>query len=173
MLWEGLDERGLNTPPEFNKTLTFSVEPPSDGDEATEIDIQYATELVEWNYDTDSGRYFRWARGEPILDANYDEQVSAANVIIVTASHVEDPNICEQVANGICVALSIEAQIWGSGPATIFRDGMRYDGTWEREGTKDMFTFYDASGEPIPLQVGNSWIQVMPTWYEDPVTSTP
>ena len=107
------------------------------------------------------------------MDANYGEQVSAANVLAVTATHVEDANICEQVTNGLCVALSVEAQIWGSGPVTIFRDGQRYEGTWERSEIKDMFTFYDADGKPIPLQVGNSWVQVMPTWYDDPVTSIP
>ena len=172
-LWEALESKGFNTPPEFNTSLTFSDSPPPGGEPAGEIDIQFLTELVEWNYDPESGRYFRWARGIPVTDANYGNQVSAANVIIVTANHVEDPNICEQVTNNVCVALSIEAQIWGSGPATIFRDGQRYEGTWEREDLKDMFTFYDSSGDPIPLQIGNSWIQVMPTWYEDPVTFEP
>jgi hypothetical protein len=36
-----------------------------------------------------------------------------------------------------------------------------------------MFTFYDDEGEPIPLQIGNSWFQVLPTWYTNPVTSIP
>ena len=172
-LWSVLEDRGLNNPPEFNTTMTFSLEPPDDGAPATEIDFQYPTELVEWNYDPDTERYYRWTRGEPFLDANYMEQVSAANVIALTATHVEDPNICEQVTNGVCVALSVEAQIWGSGPVTIFRDGQRYEGTWERSGVKDSFTFFDEEGDPIPLQVGNSWFQVMPTWYDNPVTSTP
>ena len=172
-LWEVLDDKGLNNAPEFSTNLTFAIEPPDGGTPASEVDVQLATELVEWNYDPESGRYLRWAAGQPILDANYGEQVSAANVVIVTANHVEDQNICEQVTNGVCVALSIEAQIWGSGPVTIFRDGQRYDGTWERISSEDMFTFYDDAGDPIPLQIGNSWIQVMPTWYDNPVTSTP
>ncbi len=172
-LWEVLDSKELNSSPEFSTNMTFSEAPPPGGTPASEIDIQYLTELVEWNYDPESNRYYRWAAGQPILDANYGEQVSAANVVIVTANHVEDANICEQVANGVCVALSIEAQIWGSGPVTIFRDGQRYDGTWERISNGDMFTFYDADGEPIPLQIGNSWFQVMPTWYDNPVTSVP
>jgi hypothetical protein len=172
-LWQVLDGRGLNNSPEFGTELTFGDEPPSGGTPASEIDIQYPTELAEWNYDPESGRYLRWVAGQPFIDANSGEQVSAANVVIVTANHVEDANICEEVANGVCVALSIEAQIWGSGPVTIFRDGQRYEGSWERLNSQDMFTFYDASGEPIPLQIGNSWFQVMPTWYDNPVTSTP
>ncbi|MGB3716248.1 MAG: DUF3048 domain-containing protein [Candidatus Promineifilaceae bacterium] len=172
-LWEVLDAKGLNSSPEFSTNMSFSETPPPGGKPASEIDIQYSTELVEWNYDPETGRYYRWAAGQPILDANYGEQVSAANVVIVTANHVQDQNICEQVTNGVCVALSVEAQIWGSGPVTIFRDGQRYDGTWERIDNGDMFTFYDANGEPIPLQIGNSWFQVMPTWYENPVTSVP
>jgi hypothetical protein len=172
-LWEVLDSKGLNSSPEFSTNMTFSEIPPTGGTPASEIAIQYSTELVEWKIDPETGRYNRWAAGQPILDANYDEQVSATNVVIVTANHVEDGNICEQVTNGVCVALSIEAQIWGSGPVTIFRDGLRYDGTWERISNGDMFTFYDANGDPIPLQIGNSWFQVMPTWYDNPVTSVP
>jgi hypothetical protein len=172
-LWQVLDGKGMNDAPDFSTSLTFGEEAPPGGTPASEIDIQYPTELVEWNYDQESGRYLRWVAGQPFLDANSGEQVSAANVIIVTANHVEDANICEQVTNGVCVALSIEAQIWGTGPVTIFRDGQQYEGTWERLNSQDMFTFYDVDGEPIPLQIGNSWFQVLPTWYTNPVTSIP
>jgi hypothetical protein len=168
-----LDGKGFNDAPQFSTNMTFSQTPPSGGAPAAEIDVQYLTELVEWNYDPESGRYYRWAAGQPFLDANTGEQVSVANVVVVTANHVEDPSICEEAANGVCLALSIEAQIWGSGPVTIFRDGQRFDGSWERLNSQDMFTFFDDSGEPIPLQVGNSWFQVMPTWYDNPVTALP
>lgn len=172
-LWQVLEGKGLNSAPQFSSNITFSEMPPDGGMPASEIDVEYRTELVEWNYDEESGRYLRWASAEPILDANSGEQVMAANVVAIIANHVEDPSICEQVTNGVCVALSVEAQIWGSGPVIIFRDGLRFDGTWQRENSEDMFTFYDADGQPIPLQIGNTWFQVMPTWYENPVSSLP
>jgi hypothetical protein len=36
-----------------------------------------------------------------------------------------------------------------------------------------MFTFVDEKGQPFPLKPGNTWFQVIPIWYENPVTSNP
>ena len=43
----------------------------------------------------------------------------------------------------------------------VLRDGRRLDGTWSREGT-DMYRFKDASGKPIKLKPGLTWIHVVP-----------
>jgi hypothetical protein len=36
-----------------------------------------------------------------------------------------------------------------------------------------MFTFVDDAGQPLPLKPGNTWFQVIPIWYDNPVTSNP
>jgi hypothetical protein len=41
---------------------------------------------------------------------------------------------------------------------------------WKRENRQDMFTFYDGEGNVIPLQIGNTFFQVVPLHYEDPIT---
>ena len=169
---QNLSGKGLNTAPNFTTNMAFGSETPPGGQPAAEVDIEFTTETVEWNYDPGQGRYLRWADGQPILDANSNAQVAAANVVVIYANHRQDPNICEQAANNVCVALSIEAQIWGTGPASIFRDGQRFDVTWRRENRHDMFTFVDGSGQALPLQIGNSWFEIIPTWYENPVTSS-
>ena len=54
---------------------------------------------------------------------------------------------------------------------TLFRDGLRMDGTWKRDGPLDMFTFWDASGKQLLLEPGQTWIHfIYPTWS---VTSAP
>jgi hypothetical protein len=169
-LWEVLDGKGLNTRPAFSTNMTFSEEAPPGGEPASDFIVDYNWTLVEWKYDAEIGRYRRWADGEVHSDANTGEQVMAANVVVILANHVEDPNICEQVNNGACAAYSIVAQIWGTGPAVVFRDGMRYDATWQRINRNDLLTFYNQDGEPLPLQIGNTWFQVVPTWYTDPLT---
>lgn len=168
-IWAGLEAKGLNTRPVFLSYLSFDSQSPPGGTPAVDVTINYKWTVLDWRYDPENGRYWRWADGEVHRDRNTDEQVNAANVIVILATHVEDPNICEQVINGVCTALSVEAQIWGSGPAVIFRDGQRYDVTWQRANRYDMLTFADGAGKPFPLQVGNSWFQVIPTYYDDPV----
>ena len=173
-LWQALTAHGENRPPEFTAWMTFSTLPPQGGQPATRVQVAYDTyTLVEWVYDPANGRYWRWADGEPSTDANNGEQISAANVILLTAIHEKDHSICMTHSNGVCSDWPIEIQIWGQGSAIILRDGKQYPVTWLRENRSDMFTFVDAEGNPLPLQIGNSWFQILPHYYENPVTISP
>jgi hypothetical protein len=172
--WESLDEAGQNQPPTFNTYMAFGSETPPGGQPASSVHIEYRSfGTVEWRYDPELGRYLRWADDQPHLDANTDEQISAANVVVVFTVHNLDMNICEFVQNGICQSYSVITEIWDQGDAIIFRDGVYYEATWLREDRHDMLTFHDADGNPIPLQIGNTFIQILPYHYTDPVTITP
>ena len=165
-----LAENDLNTPPNFNTVIAFSSEPPENGTPATHLTIDYIWEVIEWKYDEENGRYYRWADGEPIYDANDEKQASTANIIVLTPYHVQDPNICEQASKeGECLALSVQIQLWDSGPAILMRDGQQFPVYWHRAGRNDLLTFTDEAGNPVPLQIGNTWLQIVPTWrgYED------
>lgn len=171
--WQGLTNKGLNTPPVFSTYMSFSSTPPTGGTPATNITLDYQWETVNWQYDAAANHYLRWSAGVPHLDGNTNEQVHARNIVVVFANHVEDATICEQITNGVCTWLSLQAQIWGSGRVVIFRDGQMYEGTWTRTNRSDMLTFTDASGNPLPLQIGNSWFQMMSLAYVNPLTVTP
>ncbi len=171
-LWETVAAKGLNTPPTFGTYNAFSEVPPAGGAPASTVFIDYKTEKVEWRWDAAIGKYRRWMDFKEHLDANTEEQVTAANVIFLTPYHVNDANICEQINDGVCAALSIEIQLWGSGPAVVFRDGQQFDVTWHREGRNDMLTFTDAAGAPFPLQIGNTWVQLVPGYLPNSLTVT-
>jgi hypothetical protein len=173
LFWTDLENRGLNQAPTLNGHMAFTSLPPDGGVEVSEATIDYDWTVIDWRYDPETGRFLRWTDGVPHLDANTDEQVSVANVVVILANHYDDPTICEQIINGICTAYSVQPVLSGTGPAIIFRDGQRYDGNWNRAGRYDMLTFTSESGEVIPLQIGNTWFQVMPIWYDNPVTVTP
>jgi hypothetical protein len=151
--------------------MAFSSQAPAGGVAASEITINYNWATVLWRYDPASGRYLRWIDNAVHSDGISGEQVRASNVVVVFAPHVEVADICEEVRNGVCLHLSVQPQIWGSGSAIIFRDGQRFDVTWRRENRNDMLTFYDAAGNPAPLQLGNSWLQVVPSQWAGPVSS--
>ncbi|MFZ1395843.1 MAG: DUF3048 domain-containing protein, partial [Candidatus Promineifilaceae bacterium] len=170
-LWQALAVHEENRPPEFTAWLTFSTLPLAGGEPAGRVTVAYDTyTLVEWVFNSADGRYYRWADGEATIDANNGQQISAANVILLTAIHEKDRSICLTHSNGICSDWPIEIQIWGQGSAIILRDGQQYPVTWLRENRSDMFTFVDAAGQPVPLQIGNSWFQVLPHYYANPVT---
>ena len=171
-LYQELENRGLDNPPTFNQVMAFSTEAPEGGQQATNLLIDYIWEEVEWRYNAEDGFYYRYGDGQPVLDGNTEEQARTANIVILSPPHVIDYSICEQVnAANDCVAFSVEIQLWGSGRGTVLRDGQQYPIIWQRNGRYDLLTFTDEAGNPFPLKVGNTWVQLVPGWrgYENAV----
>jgi hypothetical protein len=172
-LWEELDDRGENFTPLLTPNMVFSSVPPPEGKPAESFVVRYRDwSRIDWKYDVESGRYLRWADGEEHIDANSGEQIGAANVLVLFADHQLDTTICEFQSGDECRAHSMEIRIWGQGQAVLFRDGLQYDGFWTRFGRDDMLTFIDSDGQPLPLQLGNTWFQVMPLNYPNPYETT-
>lgn len=159
-LWSLADDRGLNTRQDLSG-LAFSQTPPREGQPANSAEFAYlpGSASAEWTYDPDLNLYRRSVLGEPHTDALTGEQLTAANVIVLYANHV-DTTILEDLVGG--GHYSIEIQLWGEGPAQIIRDGQVFNGLWKRWSREDMLSFYDEAGNPLPLKPGNSWFQVVP-----------
>jgi hypothetical protein len=61
-------------------------------------------------------------------DAGDSQQLNFKNIVVVGAHH-ETTDIVENTGGG----RSIQIQIWGEGPVSIFRNGQRFEGRWRRE----------------------------------------
>ncbi|MCO5182605.1 MAG: DUF3048 domain-containing protein [Anaerolineae bacterium] len=170
--WEKLDELEENHAPELSTFMAFDSMTPEGGESAEYISIAYdkTGTFVEWRWDSERERYLRWADGEQIIDANDGEQVAAANVVTLFAPHVYDMSICELQVEDQCLSPSRQIQIWSQGFVAVYRDGQRFIGEWRRANREDMLTFYDTEGNPLPLAIGQTWIQVLPYHYDNPVT---
>ena len=158
-----LQERGLDVAPQLQNGMVFSQEPPEGGTQAKQVEIGYSGNYVTWWYDSGLDHYLRWNDGERHIDANRNEQLNFTNIVVVSARHVESWIPETEVRQG---AKSIEIQIWGEGPATIFRDGQRFDGRWQRNDPRDMLTFTDLEGNPLPLSPGNTWFELVPLAFD-------
>jgi len=160
-LWAEAERRGVSGRQDL-RGMTFDPSPPGGATPATDIAIRYQAGIsqVEWVYNASDGRYYRWQGGAAHREELTGAQLSAANVIVVTANHVET-DIMEDTWGG--GHWSIEVQIWGEGPVSIFRDGQRYDGIWRRWHRDDMLSFWTKDGsQRLPLKPGNSWFQMAP-----------
>lgn len=160
--------RGVNSPPAPNySALAFAPEPPFPGDPATQIDLQYRSSGVYWQYNPDDGRYYRWSDGQPHFDRTLNQQVSAANVVVLYVHHVEDPTIVESEWQG-SQSFSIQIQFWHDGDALVFRDGQVYTARWERpiEQYYDMFVLRDETGELMRLKPGTTFFQLVPLEFD-------
>jgi hypothetical protein len=176
-LWAVAQNKGWNKTPKPTGAWVFSAAAPagvngSAAAPASKVDITYPLEVVSWGYDAASGRWLRSIAGRPQVDTLDGKQLSAANVVVITANQVKTLILeygTTEMAGG--VNRSVEVQLWGDGPVKILRDGKVYEGRWVRPSADGPFRFVDALGQDIPLKPGNSWWQVVP--YEMKVTLQP
>ena len=140
--------------------FNFADAPPM-GQAAPDIFIPYpnSTSFTEWHYDTARAKYLRWILGAPLVDSNDGLQVSAANVIIYFADH-QATDIKEDSTG----ATSIRILVNGRGVAWFFRDGILTKGFWQTDGSRPPY-FTDETGQPYNLKPGNTWVEVVPTYY--------
>ena len=150
-----LQKRGKDTPTAFN-SWTF-LPTPENGEPARAITIPYTAGQVTWVYNSTAGEWLRAINGRPHTEKLTGKQLGAANVIVLYANHVYTP-IIEDVGG----SHSIQVQLWGDGPAKIFRDGKMIEGRWQRTGNAMGLTFVDAKGNAISLKPGVTWIEFAP-----------
>jgi DUF3048 family protein len=130
---------------------------------ATDITIPYREDisLVNYQYDAQTRTYARFQNdaGKAVrdVDAVNNQPIAAANVVIVHTEIWEVPEIVD--AGG---AHAHDMRLTGNGAATIFRGGLRQDGTWSRAADTEPFTFKNSAGEKILLDQGQTWVHVVP-----------
>lgn len=142
--------------------LAFSAAPPAGGAAVTEVAIHYsAAAQVAWRYSADSGRYVRWQEKElggdlvTHLDAQTNAPISAANVVLLQANHVNNFVPEDFRDGGTC---GLEIQLWTSGPARVFRDGVGLEGRWVRDASTGMrLRLVGPDGADLALRPGNTW----------------
>ncbi len=183
-LHDYLKTKGLERPA-LLRGFEFSPAPPG-GAPASMVGFDHlpfpvtTVGTVVWKYDAVSGNYLRFANGNPHNTLQYQvtgrwggacqeatqpvvTQVHAANVLLINAPHhPTDPNDFTEDTNKFT---DIFIELTGSGPATVFRDGVRITGTWQRPTLQHFFKFVDANGNVIPLKPGNTWFEIVPPGY--------
>jgi hypothetical protein len=160
-IWEIAEEQGINEPQELRE-MHFSDSVPEGGQPATHVHIPYPHRdmIVDYRYEEEMGAYLRWDGDEAHIDAASGEQISVTNVVVIYATHV-DTDIYEDEPRRNHP--SVQIQLWGTGPAVVFRDGQAFEGLWARPKRENMVVFRDSTGQiPIPLKPGNTWIELVP-----------
>ncbi|MDQ1301120.1 MAG: hypothetical protein QG637_1041 [Chloroflexota bacterium] len=165
-LAEVIAKKGLTQRPQPAAGWVFAPAAPAGGSPASSVTLPYPRFRVKWTYDAASGRWKREMGGAAHVDKATGEQLSAADVVILTAPHVKtlilEHGTTMDGQGQACSNCSIEIQLWGEGPARVLRDGKVYEGKWIRPGRREPFRIVDGAGKDIPLKPGNSWWQVVP-----------
>jgi len=122
------------------------------GADGTTLTVPYG-EPVRYEYA--SGSYHRTAGGTKTMDASAGE-VTPDNVVVIKTDVTEIPGTADAAG-----APSFDYRATGGGAVVVLRDGKRFEGTWSREAN-EQYKFADASGKPILLRPGLTWMHIVP-----------
>lgn len=111
------------------------------------------TYRVDFTYKRNGNVYLRANAGQPHLDKNTGQQITAKNVIVQL---VREPGY-DNTGKG-----RLDIYVGGTGNAWIFRDGQAVAGTWKKDSRTARTTYYDQSGAEIRLNRGATWVHVLP-----------
>jgi len=132
------------------------------GKEATSLAIPYTgAGKVTYAFDAAAGTYHRTQGGQTTTDADAKKEVMPDNVVVIKTEVKEIPGTAD-----VTGAPSVDFRATGTGAVVILREGKRFDGTWTRGGTSDMYKFADSAGVSIPLKPGLTWIHIVPEDYD-------
>ena len=136
----------------------FSKEP-LPGDAAVTLTVPFSNYKTGYfTYDAETNRYWieQHINGKdvPYVDGAGGEPVGVSNVLVLYTD-------VGQVKGDEAGRMSVRTT--GEGEGILLRDGRVYEITWSREKRTDSFRFLGGAGQPVPLAVGPSYINIVGT----------
>ena len=125
------------------------------GDPMSGFDLHMQSVYMQWRYDEATGTYLR-SQAEKATKANTPHkladgsQVSTENVIIVFLDY--EPSHTDR--------RSPDGNTTGTNPALVFTGGRMVNATWSRDDRLNPFSFTDASGAPVLLTPGRTFVEL-------------
>lgn len=114
------------------------------------IDLNISSPLynVHYDYDPANNHYQRSMAGKPHTDHRSGAQITPRVVIALAMSFSQ---------NGIYSVY----QYNGTGAGVIYQDGIATPVTWKKASDKEQFEFVDATGQPVKINAGQTWITLV------------
>ncbi|WP_080835299.1 DUF3048 domain-containing protein [Cohnella massiliensis] len=152
-LREGTEKLGHNETADvpamtFRSAIAFSPEDPAAAD--VEVKFQLDSYKVSYRYDPAKGTYARSINGEPHTDLNNDEQLAAANLVMLSAKHRTYDSEGR-----------LEINLQSGGEALLFQQGRVIVCEWERESGDIVRLVKD--GAELPFAPGKTYYHVLPS----------
>ena len=137
----------------FTGFVRKAKESPSKMPTAKTIDLTLSGPAynVHYDYNAPTNSYNRSEGGASHIDANTNTQISPK---VVIAMVIPESNGALDSSG----AYYSNYAVIGSGPVYVFQDGTVTMGQWSKSSNTSQITFTDASGQPIKLNPGQTWL---------------
>jgi len=147
----------MTTPPA--PVFSYSTAVPT-GTPASVVAIPFSpVSDVVWSYDGGTEQYNRFYGFSPDVGSDGTPN-RAANVVVQFVQVTYGPWL-ENDVGGLEVQANLSMS--ASGPAEVFRNGIEVSGTWRRDSLSQPTQFASATGAPILLQPGRTWVELVPS----------
>jgi hypothetical protein len=123
------------------------------GKPVSDIKVTYPLALSQWAPNADATRFLRTQDGEIHTDAADGSQISATNVVIM------EVKIDRSYLDGRYGNVPRSVMI-SSGPAQVCSAGNCVSATWSKASQTAPINLSDASGNPVLLAPGNTWVEL-------------
>ena len=126
---------------------------------ATSIDLTFSGYYYNshFDYDAATNSYKRSETGAPHMEVDASGKSTQISPKVVIAMTVP----MSRGALDASGAYYSNYNPLGSGPITVFQDGVATAGSWNKATNTSPLTFTDANGQPLPLNAGQTWISAI------------
>ncbi|OGE70581.1 hypothetical protein A2617_03470 [Candidatus Daviesbacteria bacterium RIFOXYD1_FULL_41_10] len=115
----------------------------------------YSSYSVTWDFDPATNLYKRSNGGEPHLDLNNKQQLTAKNIVV---QFERESNANDGYENNAHLLYGTT----GQGRALIFQDGKVISGKWSKASRTARTKYTDDKGSEIKFNKGLIWIETVP-----------
>jgi hypothetical protein len=157
LLREYADDQGYADEPPTGPIWEFG-DLPATAERASAIEINFAGNIVNWDWDAATGTWLRTADGLESMWQTEDGEEGRIGFPVLVALYTEQ-YLHSPSGRGRSLPSSMTT---GTGEAYVFAGGKVVKGTWERETETDWFTLTDDAGNVIPVPAGQAWISLVP-----------
>ena len=120
-------------------------------DEAEFAQINFNSyKYTRFRYNAGEGVYYAEQYGEPYMDADYDVQLSFANLLFLQT----EIKVIDSYGR-------LDVELTGEGSGWFVTGGRCVEITWQRDGLTSPFHYYLADGSELSLSPGHSYIGIM------------
>lgn len=126
-----------------------------ESDDATIVEIEYANDIVKYEYDNINKVYNRYISNKKDIDKETNKQITVKNVIV---QNVKYWTLTGKYANkGVQDMKSI-----GKGTGYYFTEGKMIEIKWEKDDSRSKTKYLTLDDKEIILNDGNTYVQMQP-----------
>ncbi len=122
---------------------------------SAELDFSGDTHAI-WQWQPSTHSWLHTYSGSPDIDRLTNQPVTATNVVVQVVPYSIGPYIESTGGSG-----DIQSETTGSGTGYVLRDGHSIPIFWHRASPTSPLTFSGATGRPVGLASGRTWVEIM------------